>query len=137
MLFRSTTGFITNTATSYWTTASTFWSYRTPYETTDVGQASDSPDGDLVEKGGAAQRLRDHLLRLGAHNLGVAPELCRYSEGNVSLISDGSQCISWDQLVEIAHRKYHKLAPGMEPGLQEKFVWEVPTGGGQIGRAHV
>ncbi len=79
---------------------------------------------------GAAQRLRDHLLRLGAHNLGVAPELCRYSEGNVSLISDAAQCISWDQLVEIAHRKYHKLAPGMEPGLQEKFVWEVPTGGG-------
>lgn len=52
------TGFIANTATSLWTSGSTFWSYRSPYESTDVGGASDGPDGDLVEKGGAAQRLR-------------------------------------------------------------------------------
>ncbi|NBU73543.1 MAG: hypothetical protein EBS53_19225, partial [Bacteroidetes bacterium] len=32
-------------------------------------------------------------------------------------------------LVEIAHRKFHLLPADMEPGLQEKFVWEVPTGG--------
>ena len=32
--------------------------------------------------------------------------------------------------MEIAHRKFHKLPPGLEPGLQAKFVWEVPTGGG-------
>jgi CO/xanthine dehydrogenase Mo-binding subunit len=36
----------------------------------------------------------------------------------------------WDQLVEIAHRKFHRMPAGMEPGLQAKFVWEVPTGGG-------
>ncbi|MGB4557670.1 MAG: molybdopterin cofactor-binding domain-containing protein, partial [Burkholderiaceae bacterium] len=29
----------------------------------------------------------------------------------------------------IAHRKFHQLPTNMEPGLQEKFVWEVPTGG--------
>jgi type IV pilus assembly protein PilY1 len=56
----ASTGFIANTATSFWTHASTFWSFRDgTYASTDVGQASDSPDGDLVEKGGAAQRLRD------------------------------------------------------------------------------
>ena len=52
------TGFIANTATSLWTSSSSFWSYRSPYPATDVGGASDGPDGDLVEKGGAAQRLR-------------------------------------------------------------------------------
>lgn len=52
------TGFIANTAKSYWTTTSTFWSYRSPFKNTDAGGASDSPDGDLVEKGGAAERIR-------------------------------------------------------------------------------
>ena len=37
---------------------STFWSFRTPYSSTDVGGASDSPDGDLVEKGGVAEQMR-------------------------------------------------------------------------------
>ena len=38
--------------------------------------------------------------------------------------------LTWTQLVTIAHRNIHKMPPGMEPGLQAKFVWEVPTGGG-------
>jgi type IV pilus assembly protein PilY1 len=55
----TSTGFISSSAQSFWTTASTFWTFRAPnYATTDVGQGSDLPDGDLVEKGGAAERLR-------------------------------------------------------------------------------
>lgn len=54
----SSTGFIVNTVTSLWSSNSSFWSFRSPYASTDIGQASDAPDGDLVEKGGAAQRLR-------------------------------------------------------------------------------
>lgn len=53
----SSTGFITGSARSYWTEASTYWSYR-DNALNGVGLTSDSPDGDLVEKGGAAQRLR-------------------------------------------------------------------------------
>ena len=41
-----------------WTSASAFWGFRSPFATADVGKASDSPDGDLVEKGGAAQQIR-------------------------------------------------------------------------------
>ena len=41
-----------------------------------------------------------------------------------------AKALTWDQLVEIAHRKFHQMPPGIEPGLQAKFVWEVPTGGG-------
>ncbi|CAB1368051.1 PilC/PilY family type IV pilus protein [Denitratisoma oestradiolicum] len=53
------TGNIYNTVTSYWTTDSSFWSFRGPdYDTTDVGQESDAPDGDISEKGGAGQRVR-------------------------------------------------------------------------------
>ena len=51
----STTGFINPSATSFWSTGSTFWANQ-PIGTPP--SASDSPDGEIVEKGGAAQRLR-------------------------------------------------------------------------------
>lgn len=54
-----TTGFIKPTARSYWTystaPASGYWSFRPNGQ----GGQYDSPDGDLVEKGAAAQKLRD------------------------------------------------------------------------------
>jgi len=55
-------GFIAPTARSFWSEASTFWSYRTATENS-AGGVSDSPDGELVEKGGVAQQLRiDYAL---------------------------------------------------------------------------
>lgn len=48
-----TTGFIRSEAKSFWTETSDFWDFR------DDITASDSPDGDVVEKGGAAQQQRD------------------------------------------------------------------------------
>lgn len=53
----ASTGFISGNATSFWTTGSSYWGFRTA-EVNGVGGASDSPDGDLVEKGGVAQRQR-------------------------------------------------------------------------------
>ena len=78
---------------------------------------------------GAAKKLRNKLAKIASHNLGVSAENLRYDSGSFICINDASKCINWDQLVDIAHRKYHLLPPDMEPGLQEKFVWEVPTGG--------
>ena len=53
----SVTGFVTGSAQSFWTTTSSYWSFRDP-ALNGVGGDSDLPDGDLVEKGGAAQQLR-------------------------------------------------------------------------------
>jgi 2-furoyl-CoA dehydrogenase large subunit len=78
---------------------------------------------------GAAKKIRDKLLRIAAHNLSVAFEDLVYEGGHVAVKQDPARSMSWDVLIEIAHRKFHKLPEGMEPGLQEKFVWEVPTGG--------
>lgn len=50
-----TTGFISPSAVSYWTSSSSFWVNQqlgTPLS------SSDSPDGEVVEKGGVAQQLR-------------------------------------------------------------------------------
>ncbi|AQV92781.1 pilus assembly protein PilY [Cupriavidus necator] len=52
------TGFVNPGATSFWTTASTFWDPNYYVNSQGVGGNSDAPDGDLVEKGGTAQYLR-------------------------------------------------------------------------------
>ncbi len=52
------TGFIEPGAVSFWTSPSQFW-INSPSGTPP--SASDSPDGEIVEKGGAAQRLRERL----------------------------------------------------------------------------
>lgn len=74
----STTGFITSTAISFWTDpalpSSTYWSFRTA-SVNGVGGSSDSPDGDLVEKGGAAQQLRARYFAAGIN--AVAPDPAR------------------------------------------------------------
>lgn len=49
------TGFLSPSAVSFWTTPSTYWANQqlgTPLS------SSDSPDGEVVEKGGVAQRIR-------------------------------------------------------------------------------
>lgn len=60
------TGFVINTSTSIWSQANGtpgdgtgYWAFRGPnYDFTDAGKDQDAPDGDLVEKGGAAQKIR-------------------------------------------------------------------------------
>ncbi|WP_292999674.1 PilC/PilY family type IV pilus protein [Nevskia sp.] len=52
------TGFIIPSAISYWTTGSSFWNASFYPSSQGSGGVSDSPDGELIEKGGAAQALR-------------------------------------------------------------------------------
>lgn len=68
------TGFLQNCATSFWTSDSgTYWSTVAGFNqpsgcnTSLLSPYSDAPDGPLVERGGAAQRLR--LLGHAARNL--------------------------------------------------------------------
>jgi 2-furoyl-CoA dehydrogenase large subunit len=78
---------------------------------------------------GAAKQIKEALVAIAAHNFECSPDDLEYRDGNVSLKGAPEKKLGWDQLVEIAHRKFHRLPPGLEPGLQAKFVWEVPTGG--------
>jgi 2-furoyl-CoA dehydrogenase large subunit len=82
---------------------------------------------------GAARKIRETLVAIAAHNFECSPEDLEYRGGDVALKGAPGKKMSWDQLVEIAHRKFHRMPPGLEPGLQAKFVWEVPTGGGLPG----
>jgi 2-furoyl-CoA dehydrogenase large subunit len=78
---------------------------------------------------GAATEIRETLVAIAAHNFECSPGDLEYKDGDVSLKGAPDKKLTWAQLVETAHRKFHKLPPGIEPGLQAKFVWQVPTGG--------
>lgn len=55
------TGFIKPEAVSHWTSSSSFWANQpmgAPIVPGERDLASDSPDGEVVEKGGAAQKVR-------------------------------------------------------------------------------
>lgn len=52
------TGFVNPDVTSIWTVPSSFWDLTNYPLSQGTGGSSDSPDGDLVEKGGVAQSLR-------------------------------------------------------------------------------
>ena len=72
----STTGFVDPNATSFHSSASTFWSFRDADEN-GAGGGSDAPDGDLVEKGGIAQNLRDdHASDQSSRNLYTCTSSC-------------------------------------------------------------
>lgn len=78
---------------------------------------------------GAARKLKDAILAIGAKKLGAEIGAVLYRDGDVVLRSDPTKKVSWDAVAEIAHRKFHELPSGMEPGLQATHVLEVPTGG--------
>ncbi len=79
---------------------------------------------------GAAVKIRERLLRIGAHNLGVAPEAAVYADGAVARADDPSRRLSLARVAWIAHREFHNMPPDIEePGLQAFHVWQVPGGG--------
>ena len=82
---------------------------------------SNSPVGSrmAIMLGGAAyragQKLRDKLLAIAAHRWGVPAAQLRYRNGGAEDPASG-RALEWMDLVLIAHRHYHLLPPGMEPG---------------------
>jgi CO/xanthine dehydrogenase Mo-binding subunit len=93
---------------------------------------SNSPVGSrmAIMLGGAAfhaaQKLKAKLMRIGAHQFGLGEDKVVYASGGVA---NGDRQLGWLELVNIAHRNYHLLPEGMEPGLETTHVMQVPTGG--------
>jgi 2-furoyl-CoA dehydrogenase large subunit len=75
----------------------------------------------------AAGKLKDKFRSIAAHRLGVSPEEIVYSEGTASHLASGAR-LTWDEIVNIAHRNFHLLPEGMSPGLEASDVMQVPTG---------
>ncbi|MBF0357983.1 MAG: hypothetical protein HQL70_05200 [Magnetococcales bacterium] len=97
----STTGFVTNNATSFWTESSNFWSFR-PAEDNGSGGNSDLPDGDLVEKGGVAQKLRtDFATSQAGRNLLTCTGTCLTDGTLTDFNTDNSDITSASLLLDV------------------------------------
>lgn len=95
------TGFVHDRARSFWSHDSNFWDGFNPEV---YRHSSDSPDGDVVEKGGVAQQLRNHwasrrLLSCGTAcagapvplaDKGLDPELLEWLRGEDNIDSETS-----------------------------------------------
>ena len=83
----------------------------------------------------AAQKVKAKVMAIAAHNLGKPVEDLEYAEGTVFEKGDPANKLSWKEICFIAHKAYHKMPEGMEPGLQAQHVFQVP-GGGQLPDEH-
>jgi len=96
---------------------------------------SNSPVGSrmAIMLGGAAfhaaHKLKAKLTAIAAHDLGIAPERATYRHGDVYDADNPERRLAWQELVTIAHRHFHRLPPGFEPGLAAAHIMQVPTGG--------
>ncbi len=77
----------------------------------------------------AARKLKEKLTAIGAHDLGIPLERAVYENGNVYERDKPANKRAWADLVTIAHRNYHRMPPGFEPGLATSDIYQVPTGG--------
>ncbi len=75
----------------------------------------------------AAQKLKAKFVKIAAHQFGCKEDDVEYSKGGVAATKGPSQ-LNWAELVNIAHRNFHLLPEGMEPGLETAHVMQVPTG---------
>ena len=78
---------------------------------------------------GAAEKIKKQLLEIAAHNFQLPVDRLIYGGGDISVEGDPDKVMDWHLLIDIAHRQYHKMPLGSEPGLQAQHTWEVPTGG--------
>ena len=127
--YSATTGFVRPTAQSFWTTPSTFWGFR-PATLNGIGAASDSPDGDLVEKGAAAEILRNSFAASQAgRNLltcvnGCSPTGLSNTPFNISTLSPASA--AWQAAFGATNSSYVSsldAASGRSAELRDIINW--------------
>ena len=75
----------------------------------------------------AAGKLREHMLDIAAFVLGVSRDLVSWVDG-AAHATDG-RILAFGEIVSVAHREFHRLPPGVEPGLAASHIFQVPLGG--------
>jgi 2-furoyl-CoA dehydrogenase large subunit len=86
--------------------------YSNKFSGTDVGAIQ-----------GAARRVREKLLSLGAYLLNIAPEELELAGGAVRSRRDPQTRKTLQELAQIAYRDLLALPPDMEPGLEGRYYY--------------
>jgi len=77
----------------------------------------------------AANKLKAKFTAIGAHDLCIPADRAVYERGEVYDRNAPQNRRTWADLVQIAHRSYHRMPVDMEPGLAVSHVMQVPAGG--------
>lgn len=77
----------------------------------------------------AARKLKAKLTVIAAHDLGIPLDRAVYQGGAVYDGRATANRRTWADLVTIAHRNFHRMPDGFEPGLAVECVYQVPNGG--------
>ena len=75
----------------------------------------------------AAEKLKAKIIAIAAHHLQCDATSIDYQGG--AMLSANGRHITWDDIIESAHRQIHRLPDGMDPGLASFDIMQVPTGG--------
>jgi len=75
---------------------------------------------------GAANRLREKILKLAAHNLKVDPSELTIEDGVVKVPGSTTKQVTFAELGRIAYNNQHLLPDDMEPGLEATFYYTFP-----------
>ena len=67
----------------------------------------------------ATKKVRDKVLKIAAHKLGVAVGDLRLREGAVYCVKDEGKSVSFKDIATLAYKQILLLPQGMEPGLKE------------------
>ncbi|MEB3419165.1 xanthine dehydrogenase family protein molybdopterin-binding subunit [Salipiger marinus] len=74
----------------------------------------------------AAETLKAQAIAIAAHRSGLAAADLRWSDAAVH--GPEGVVLSWAELVDITHRRFHDLPEGMSPGFAAQHILQVPTG---------
>lgn len=74
----------------------------------------------------AARNIREQMMMIAAHVMGADASSLTYESGTIS--GPGGRKITWEEMVDITHRRFHDLPADCSPGLTASFIQQVPTG---------
>jgi 2-furoyl-CoA dehydrogenase large subunit len=89
--------------------------YSNKFSVTDIGAVL-----------GAAEKVRDKLIRLSAHRLEVAPDDLELRDGCVRVAGLPERALSFKELARSAYADVLGLPPGEEPGLEARHFYQHP-----------
>lgn len=79
---------------------------------------------------GAARLVRERALTIAAHVLERPVASLELAEKTIRVREVPDVAVAWSEVANIAHRRWHQMPLGLEPGLQASYAWQVPGGGG-------
>ncbi|MBM4434692.1 MAG: xanthine dehydrogenase family protein molybdopterin-binding subunit [Chloroflexi bacterium] len=105
-----------------------------PYGMGSTGSRTAVSSGGAVVL--AARKVREKILRLGAHVLEVPDGAVGLRRGEVFSLADPSRSVTVKRLVWVAYRREGTVPPGFEPGLEASAFYDPPSHGVSSNAVH-